>query len=144
MQVGLNSENTLMSESSEDKFHGDSVKTTIECSSASERILTTLVEMGYFESNTRAFRFAVSLALGKNLELPSSNRIVDKEGQTWGTLQMDPHQHLRILVNHILYQGQNNSQKEIYKIVELLAEVGLTHIESKINQGLSIYQIISE
>jgi hypothetical protein len=57
---------------------------------------------------------------------------------------MDPHQHLRILVNHILYQGQNNSQKEIYKIVELLAEVGLTHIESKINQGLSIYQIISE
>lgn len=133
-----------MNESSDNIFHGDSVKTTIECSSASEKILTKLVEMGYFDSNTRAFRFAVSLAIGKNLELPSTGRILDKDGQTWGTLQMDPHQQLRILVNHILFQGQNNSQKDIYKVVELLSEVGLSFIENQLNQGLSLSQIISE
>jgi hypothetical protein len=120
----------------------DRVKTTIVTSADTKDVLTKLKDSGFFESNTTAFRFAVSYAISNELEIATDRRLPDTSGLTWGTTQMDPDGLLRQLIEQIHMGGVVMSQKEAYVMAELLAEAAAMDISKKLERGLSVGQLV--
>ena len=126
----------------QEEVQDEKVKTTVITSSLGMKVFNDLKEKKYFPNATNAFRFGVALAVQKNLDVNPSDKMIDKDGITWGTLTIDPDGLLRCLVQEIYSPGKELPQREAYQLVEFLADRAAKFLDEQLSSGMTLGQIL--
>jgi hypothetical protein len=121
----------------------NAVKTTVVANSTATGVCERLEGEGYFSDKQGAFRFAVCLALAYGL----SGEVEPDGGDggrktTWSVTGLDPHQDLAFLVSEFSLGAGPSSQRDQYRQIEQLGNLGLIEIGRRLEAGVFISELL--
>jgi len=119
-------------------------KTTVQSTAAAKSVCERLQKDGYFEDAQRAFRFAVCFALANDLDdVDDSPSGEGGKGFTWSVTGLDPNQILKFLVTEFSSGDRPITQREQYRRIEALGNLGLRVIGDRLDSGVFISELIN-
>ena len=118
-------------------------KTTIQSSALGKSVCERLQKEGYFTDAQGVFRFAVCFALAHDISIEDSDATDDGgKGFTWSVTGLDPNQVLKFLVTEFSQGERLLTQRQQYRRIEELGNLGLSEIGRRLEEGVFISELI--
>ena len=118
-------------------------KTTIQSTAEGKVVCERLQREGYFTDAQGVFRFAVCFALANNLSPEESAHGEESgKGLTWSVTGIDPNQVLRDLITLFSPGESLDTQRQQYRRIEEMGNVGLREIGRRLGEGASISELV--
>jgi hypothetical protein len=110
-------------------------KTTVVTTAAGKAACERMQKTGYFVDGQGAFRFAFCYALAKGYEAEEVKETGEGKGLTWSVTGLDPNQRLRNLVAEFGRPTPPETQREQYRMIEMIGNQGLMAIQARLKEG---------
>lgn len=119
-------------------------KTTVQSSQSGKAVCERLLRDGYFSDAQSVFRFAVCFALANELEVEAEPTGIEAgKGFTWSVTGLDPNQILKVLVTEFATGERPTTQREQYRRIEILGNMGLSEIGRRLESGSFISELLT-
>lgn len=121
-----------------------SAKTTVQSTASGKAVCERLQNDGYFSDAQSVFRFAVCFALANEIQAdPDYPNSGGGKGFTWSVTGLDPNQVLKLMVTEFSNGERLTSQREQYRRIETLGNLGLSEIGRRLEAGSFISELIN-
>lgn len=118
-------------------------KTTVQSTALGKAVCERLQSEGFFNDGQSAFRFAVCFALSNEMSGDSEETSNEAgKGLTWSVTGLDPNQILKFLVSEFSVGDRPLTQREQYRRIEVLGNLGLAEIGRRLQSGASISELV--